>query len=168
MTVPLGQVVPVTNSKMTILSFPLSETNNISFELSIIMFDGFEKSSFPSNESNSNKKSPVESNTDIESDSVLETKMLFDDSWIVIPLAEPRYSSMALFDDPNFDWNSPSSSNIWTLKLSESTTKNFPNASLAMLIGLLNWPSPSTFAPSALSLQFWISAISQNVPYLKS
>ena len=44
------------------------------------MFVGFLKSSFPSNESNSNIKSPVESNTDIESVSIFDTRISLVDS----------------------------------------------------------------------------------------
>ena len=88
--VPLGQVVPSTNSKTIILSFPESETYNISSELSITMFVGFLKSSFPSNKSKSNKKSPVESKTEIESLSMFETKISLVESCTATPLVVPK------------------------------------------------------------------------------
>jgi len=71
--------------------------------LSIIIFVGFLKSSFPSNESNLKRKSPVESKTDIESVSISDTKIFLVDSCITIPAADPRYSSIPLSADPNFN-----------------------------------------------------------------
>ena len=66
---------------------------------------GFWKSSLPSNggESNSNIKLPFESNTDIESLSMLDTRISLVVSCITIPLALPKYSSCPLSDEPNFN-----------------------------------------------------------------
>ena len=87
-------MAPVTSLNIIILSLSVSETYRVSSVSSINRCEGFFRVSVPLKVLKLITKFPAELKTDIESVSILDTKIFWVDFCVAIPCAEPRYSGL--------------------------------------------------------------------------